>query len=59
MCEVAQIPIGLRSRLGQGAAFSLRLPKASAALIAQSKARIADSIKQRQDAKVQRRPSQE
>lgn len=52
MCDVAQIEIGLRSRPGQGACFSLRIAKASAELIATTLQDAQERAKARETAKV-------
>lgn len=50
LCAVAQIEVGLRSRPGQGTCFSLWLPKADAALIADTGREHAARAKARDEA---------
>lgn len=50
LCEVAQIPVSLRSRVGHGTVFGVLIPKASPALIATTLADFAMHEKMRDDA---------
>lgn len=54
MCEVAGIRIGLRSHVGGGTTFNLRIAKASVELIDETAAIAADNLNSREQAKVLR-----